>query len=103
MKSESAIAAMAALAQPTRLDAFELIAGAGENGLAAGEIARLLGVRQNTMSAHLLIMARAGVVMTERQSRSIVYKADQDALGSLIGFLSEYSGRKSATVRSATG
>lgn len=102
MNSESAIAAMAALAQPTRLDAFELIAGAGEAGLAAGEIARLLGVRQNTMSAHLLILARAGIVMAERQSRSIVYKANQDALGSLIGFLSEYSGRMSVPVRAAT-
>jgi ArsR family transcriptional regulator len=46
------------------------------NGIASGELARLIDVPQNTMSTHLAILARAGLVRGERRSRSIVYRAD---------------------------
>lgn len=91
MESESAIAAMGALAQPTRLEAYGLIVRAGGDGLPVGELARLLEVRQNTMSTHLAILARAGIITPERRSRSIIYRADQDVLRSLIGFLTKFS------------
>jgi DNA-binding transcriptional ArsR family regulator len=55
--------------------------------LAAGEIARQLDVPQNTMSAHLGVLSRAGLVRSERQSRSIVYRADLDRLRALMLFL----------------
>ncbi|MFW2853730.1 ArsR/SmtB family transcription factor [Sphingomonas sp. TX0543] len=87
MDSESAISALGALAQGTRLDVFRLLVKYGPDGLAAGEIARQLDVPQNTMSAHLGILARAGIVRSERHSRSIIYRADLDALRSLTLFL----------------
>ncbi|WP_068075206.1 ArsR/SmtB family transcription factor [Novosphingobium lentum] len=87
MDSESAISALGALAQGTRLDVFRLLVKYEPDGLAAGEIARQLDVPQNTMSAHLGILARGGIVRSERHSRSIIYRADLDALRSLTLFL----------------
>ncbi len=87
MDSGSAIAALAALAQGTRLDVFRLLIRNEPTGVAAGEIARQLDVPQNTMSAHLGTLARAGLVRSERHSRSIIYHADLDGLRALTLFL----------------
>lgn len=87
MDNDSAISALNALAQATRLDVFRALVQAEPGGLAAGEIARRLGVPQNTMSTHLAVLTRAGLLQAERQSRSIIYRADVDALGRLMLFL----------------
>jgi ArsR family transcriptional regulator len=87
MDSDSAISALGALAQGTRLDTFKLLVRHEPEGIAAGEIARQLDVPQNTMSAHLGILARAGLVRSERRSRSIIYRADLDGLRALTLFL----------------
>lgn len=87
MESEQTILALAALAQQTRLDAFRLLVKHEPEGLPAGEIARRLAVPQNTMSSHLGILARAKLVRTERQSRSIIYRANLEAVQGLVTFL----------------
>lgn len=87
MENETAIAALSALAQGTRLDVFRLLVRHEPGGMAAGAIARQLDVPQNTMSAHLGVLARAGLVRSERHSRSIVYRADLDGLRALTLFL----------------
>jgi DNA-binding transcriptional ArsR family regulator len=87
MTPEIAINALGALAQGTRLDTFRLLVKHEPIGLAAGEVARQLDVPQNTMSAHLAILARAGLVRAERKSRSIIYRADLDTLRTLTVFL----------------
>src|SRR5580698_7044029 len=76
MDNIEVIAALAALAQPTRLDTFRLLVKREPEGVPAGELARLIEVPQNTMSAHLAILARAGLIRGERHSRSILYRAD---------------------------
>lgn len=87
MESNNAITALAALAQNTRLEAFRLLVRHEPYGIPAGELARLLDVPQNTMSAHLATLSRAGLVNSERQSRSIIYRADLDGLRDLTLFL----------------
>lgn len=76
MEPEQAILALAALAQSTRLDVFRLLVRHEPEGLPAGDIAKALAVPQNTMSAHLSVLSRAGLVTARRISRSIVYRAD---------------------------
>ena len=76
MDDIQAIDALSALAQPTRLAAFRLVVSREPDGLPAGELARLLAVPQNTMSTHLAILSRAGLISGERHSRSIIYRAD---------------------------
>lgn len=87
MDSDSAIRALAALAQGTRLEVFRLLVRHEPGGMAAGDIARRLDVPQNTMSTHLGILARAGLVRAERHSRSVVYRADLNGVGALTLFL----------------
>ncbi|WP_375427553.1 ArsR/SmtB family transcription factor [uncultured Sphingomonas sp.] len=87
MENDLAIAALSALAQGTRLDVFRLLVRHEPSGLAAGEIARRLDVPQNTMSAHLGILARGGLVRSERRSRQVIYRADLDGLRALMLFL----------------
>lgn len=87
MDNESAIELLGALAQGTRLDAFRLLVKCEPDGLAAGEIARRLNTPQNTMSSHLAALSRAGLIRSERRSRSIIYRADLDRLRALTLFL----------------
>lgn len=72
MEQESAILALGALAQITRLDTFRLLVKREPDGAPAGELARSIGVPQNTMSAHLSILSRADLIVDERHSRSII-------------------------------
>ena len=83
MDIESSVATLSSLAQATRLEAFRLLVRNEPNGLPAGEIARLLGVPHNTMSSHLNILNRTGLVTSERLGRSIVYRVD---MGVVRGF-----------------
>jgi ArsR family transcriptional regulator len=87
MESEQAILALAALAQPTRLDVFRLLVKHEPEGLPAGDVAKALAVPQNTMSSHLAILSRAGLVTAQRFSRSIVYRADLDAFRAVMLFM----------------
>jgi ArsR family transcriptional regulator, arsenate/arsenite/antimonite-responsive transcriptional repressor len=87
MESEDAILALAALAQSTRLDVFRLLAKHEPEGLAAGDIAKALAVPQNTMSSHLSILSRAGLVSAQRFSRSIVYRADLARFQDVVLFM----------------
>jgi ArsR family transcriptional regulator, arsenate/arsenite/antimonite-responsive transcriptional repressor len=89
MEIEQSIVAFAALAQSTRLGVFRLLVKHEPEGLPAGDIARELAVPQNTMSAHLAILARAGLVMSERKSRSIIYRANLVTLQDLTSFMVE--------------
>jgi len=89
MESEQAILALAALAQSTRMGVFKLLVRYEPEGLAAGDIARMIAVPQNTMSAHLAILARADLVTSERKSRSIIYRANLAAFQTLTSFMVE--------------
>ncbi len=87
MDNNDALATLAALAQPTRLAVFRLLVANEPHGLPAGDVATALGVPQNTMSTHLGVLARAGLVHAERQSRSMIYRARLDTLRALMLFL----------------
>ncbi|HHY50212.1 MAG TPA: helix-turn-helix transcriptional regulator, partial [Alphaproteobacteria bacterium] len=80
MDTTSTITALAALAQDTRLETFRLLVAREPLGIPAGEIARLTGVPQNTMSAHLAVLARAGLVEGSRKGRFVHYRANLDRL-----------------------
>lgn len=82
-----AIEGLSALAQPTRLVAFRHLLAAHPDGLPAGEIARRCDVPHNTMSTHLNILSRAGLITVERQGRVMNYRADLKRFRWLVGFL----------------
>jgi ArsR family transcriptional regulator, arsenate/arsenite/antimonite-responsive transcriptional repressor len=87
MSASHALAALAALGQPTRLDIFQVLMRAEPDGLPAGSIAEMIGCRHNTLSSHLSILARSGLVHGARNGRSIIYRADVEGIRALVGFL----------------
>ena len=89
MKTSDAVAALGALAQETRLSIFRLLVRRGPQGLPAGEIAARLNVAAATLSFHLTQLAHAGLVVSRREGRSIIYAADFTGMDRLMGFLTE--------------
>ncbi|WP_299396205.1 helix-turn-helix transcriptional regulator [Pelagibius sp.] len=89
MENAAAIKSLAALAQATRLDAFRILVREGPEGLAAGVLAARLGVQPATLSFHLAQLERAGLLVSQRRSRQILYAADFGAMRALLGFLLE--------------
>jgi ArsR family transcriptional regulator, arsenate/arsenite/antimonite-responsive transcriptional repressor len=87
LSSSHALAALAALGQPTRLAIFQLLMRKEPNGLPAGSIAENIGCPHNTLSSHLAILARAGLVRGTRDGRTIVYRADIEGMRGLMSYL----------------
>jgi ArsR family transcriptional regulator len=87
ISSPHALAALAALGQPIRLEIFRLLVRREPAGLAAGAIAESVGCAHNTLSSHLSILARSGLIRGTRDGRSIVYRADVEGMRALIAFL----------------
>ncbi len=82
-----AVDALSALAQTSRLQVFRLLVRNGPAGLAAGEIALKLAIPHNTLSTHLAILTRAGLLSSTRFGRSIVYRIDPDGIRQLLNHL----------------
>ena len=89
MEKQTVVAALAALAQETRLDAFRALVEAGPDGLPAGELAAALGLPSATLSFHLKELRNAGLVRRERAGRSRIYRPDFAAVRQLVDYLTE--------------
>ncbi|MFA7430695.1 MAG: metalloregulator ArsR/SmtB family transcription factor [Rhodospirillaceae bacterium] len=87
MKEHVAAAMLSALGHEARLAVFRLLSAAGEQGLSAGALAGALGVPPSTLSFHLKDLRMAGLIDARRVGRSIIYRADPDAVGVMLGFL----------------
>lgn len=86
--TESAVPALNALAQPTRLAVFRLLVRHGRTGLLAGELASQLDVAPNALSFHLKSLSQAGLVSSANEGRHVRYAANVDTMQQLIEFLS---------------
>lgn len=89
MRSDSAVEALSALAQEHRLALFRLLVQAGDRGMAAGAIAVKLRVPNSSLSFHLAQLRNAGLIVQERQHRSLIYRANYPAMNALVGYLME--------------
>jgi ArsR family transcriptional regulator len=87
METKIAIAGLSALAQETRLEVFRVLMRALPAGISAGDLAAELDVPPSTMSAHLSILANAGLITSERDGRTIGYTANLDGISDLLQFL----------------
>lgn len=87
MELLDAVTPLSALAHEGRLAVFRLLVEAGPDGMAAGEIARRLGVLPNSLSANLTILSHANLVASQRQGRSIIYSARYEQMAALLSFL----------------
>ena len=89
MKKPDAVAALAALAQDSRLDVFRLLVQAGPDGLPAGQVAQKLKLAPNTLTFHFDRLRDAGLVTVRREGRSMIYAARFETVNALLAFLTE--------------
>lgn len=89
LNEHAAVEALSALAQEHRLAIFRLLVQAGPSGLSAGAIAERLNMPASSLSFHLSHLKNGGMISDEREGRSIIYRADFQAMNRLIGFLME--------------
>jgi DNA-binding transcriptional ArsR family regulator len=87
MDETSVVKALAALAQPFRLQIFRALVVAGRQGLTPGTIAEGLGISPSSLSFHLKELANAGLVTQERASRNLIYRAAYPQMNSLLAYL----------------
>jgi ArsR family transcriptional regulator len=89
METEPALAALAALAHPTRLDTFRRLVRHEPDGLSTGDLVAASGLSQSTFSTHLAVLAKAGLVTAERSGRQQIQRAHIDGLRALMAFLAK--------------
>ncbi|WP_404476891.1 ArsR/SmtB family transcription factor [Novosphingobium sp. BL-52-GroH] len=87
METDSALSILAALAHPTRLDAFRLLVQHEPGGLSTGALVEASGLTQSTFSTHLGVLAKAGLVLSEKRGRQQIQRANIDALRGVMLFL----------------
>ncbi|MBX3568706.1 MAG: winged helix-turn-helix transcriptional regulator [Rhizobiaceae bacterium] len=88
MREKQALDAFAALSQETRLRIVRLLVTAGPEGMSAGAIGEAMdGASSSRISFHLSHLERAGLVVSRRDGRSIIYSAGLEALSDLVEFL----------------
>jgi len=90
MKSQSAVVALGALAQESRLALFRLLVKRGPEGYSPGEISERLRIPAPTLSFHLKTLAHAGLVSARKESRFIYYSANFDRMSEVVSFLTEH-------------
>lgn len=89
MNEQQALAALAALAHPTRLGTFRLLVRHAPNGLATGQLADAMALTQSTFSTHLAVLAKTGLVRAEKRGRTLRQRADLGVLRALMVFLAK--------------
>ena len=89
MDTRDALAALAALAHEHRLAVFRLLVESGPEGLAAGEIAKRVGLVPSSLTFHLQHLTRAGLLRQRRVSRQLFYATDFGVMNALLAYLTE--------------
>ena len=89
MKTKSVIAALAALAQESRLNAFRLLVQTGTQGLAASKIGEQLDIAPSSLSFHLKELTNAGLIEARQEGRFIIYSANFDTMNGVLAFLTD--------------
>ncbi|GAB2847977.1 metalloregulator ArsR/SmtB family transcription factor [Pseudoduganella ginsengisoli] len=89
METKQVIAALAALAQESRLATFRLLVQTGPAGLAASRIAEHLGVAASSLSFHLKELTHAGLISARQDGRFVIYSANFDTMSSVLAFLTD--------------
>lgn len=87
MQRDKVLTALSALAHAARLDLIRLLMPLGNQGMAAGEIGRALGLTASRLSFHLAALEQAGLLRSRKVARNVIYSVDAGGMGRTIGFL----------------
>jgi ArsR family transcriptional regulator, arsenate/arsenite/antimonite-responsive transcriptional repressor len=102
MKSLNVVAALAALAQDSRLTIFRTLVQAGPPGLSAGKIGETTGVAPSSVSFHMKELVHADMVTSRNEGRFVIYTANYVTMNALVAFLTENCCRGNPCVPTCT-
>ncbi len=89
METKHTVAALAAIAQESRLNVFRLLVQAGQSGLPAGKVSELTNIPPSSLSFHLKELTHANMVTSRQEGRFVIYSANFETMNALIAFLTE--------------
>ena len=89
MDQQRAIETFTAMAQDSRLEIYRLLVKETPHGLPVGEISRRLDIVVSTLSGHLGVLKRTGLLKSTRHQREIHYAANLEVMGDLVRFMLE--------------
>lgn len=89
METNAAARCLEALGSPTRLEIYRLLVQAGPAGAVVGDLQAHLGIPASTLSHHLARLVRVGLITQERQSRSLICRANYERMNGLLAYLSD--------------
>jgi len=89
VKAGSVIEALGALAHEHRLAVYRLLIERGPEGLPAGQIAGRIKLVPSSLTFHLQVLQRAGLINQRRESRQLIYSADFEVMNGVVGYLTE--------------
>ena len=89
MNTQTSIAALAALAQDSRLAVYRLLVQIGPSGMPPSKIGEQLGIPPSSLSFHLKELTHANLVTSKQEGRFVIYAANFTTMNGLIGFLTE--------------
>ena len=89
MDTKEVLAALAAIAQESRLSIFRLLVQVGPDGMAATRIAEQLDIAPSSLSFHLKELTHAKLITSRSEGRFVIYSADIAVMNGLIGYLTE--------------
>lgn len=89
METKQTVAALAAIAQESRLNVFRLLVQAGPSGLPAGKVSELTNIPPSSLSFHLKELTHANMVTSRQEGRFVIYSANFETMNALIDFLTE--------------
>ena len=89
MEEKDVIKALAALAQPNRLQVFRALVVAGKEGATPGQLGEYLGVPNATLSFHLKELMSAGLISQERSGRNLIYRVEFGQMNGVLAYLTE--------------
>ena len=89
MDQEQAIDCFSAMAQESRLEILRLLVRYSPDGLRVSEISRRLGIVPSTLSGHLSVLKRSGLLKSRRNQREIIYSVDLKTINDMMLFIIE--------------
>ena len=89
MEEKDIVKALAALAQPNRLQIFRTLVMTGKEGTTPGALADALEVPAATLSFHLKELLNAGLVSQERNGRHLIYRAEYKQMNGVLSYLTD--------------
>lgn len=90
MEMKDVVAALSALAQPSRLAIFRTLVGAGPSGLPAGRVSELTGIAPSSLSFHLKELSHAGLAASRQDGRFVIYTARYETMEAVLAYLTAH-------------